>query len=97
VAAGDWGTTPEEQRRGEPLDVILAREEPDAPVVIDESVAGHLYQPGAESWADDEPAEVGDVDAIWEDTLSAEESAVHIVDDPPGATDDESPGYLDGD
>jgi hypothetical protein len=94
LAADEWGTTGWEEREGEPLDVRLAREEPDVPETVDE-VARPIYQPGAEYGVDDEPAEVGEMDAIWEDTPSAEELAVHIVDEPPGITYDDSPGYLE--
>jgi hypothetical protein len=94
LAADDWGTTEREEREGEPLDLRLAREEPDGPDTVDE-VVRPLYQPGAEYWIDDEPAEVGELDATWEDTPSAEELAVHIVEEPPGITDDDSPGYLE--
>lgn len=93
LGSDEWGTTSREERQGEPLDLRIAREEPDVPADIDES-AGRLYQPGAEYWTDEEPAEIGDVDAAWEDTLSAEELAVHAVDEPPGITYDETPDYL---
>jgi hypothetical protein len=96
VAADEWGTTQWEERKGEPLDRHLAREEADVPDTLDESVR-QLYQPGAEFGSDEEPAEVGDVDALWEDTLSAEEQAIHVVDEPPGVTYDDSPDYLEGD
>ncbi|MDQ1488367.1 MAG: hypothetical protein QOJ23_881, partial [Actinomycetota bacterium] len=85
LAADEWGTTEWEEREGEPLDVRLAREEPDVLETVDE-IARPIYQPGAEYGIDDEPSEVGEMDAIWEDTPSAEELAVHIVDEPPGIT-----------
>jgi hypothetical protein len=94
LAADEWGTTAREEREGEPLDRRLAREVPDGPDTVDEPVRP-LYQPGAEDWIDDESAEVGDLDALWEDTPSAEELAVHIVEEPPGITYDDSPGYLE--
>ena len=94
LVADDWGTTPWEEREGEPLDLRLAREEPDGPGLLDEPVP-LLYQPGAEYWEDEEPAEIGDVDARWEDTPSAEELAIHVVEEPPGITYDDSPGYLE--
>jgi hypothetical protein len=95
LAADEWGTTPWEERVGAPLDRRLAEEEPDVPPRVDQP-AGRLYQPGAEYWEDEEPAEVGDVDAVWADTLTSEELAVHVVDEPPGITYDDSPDYLDG-
>ncbi|HEV7686009.1 MAG TPA: hypothetical protein VGQ80_05535 [Acidimicrobiia bacterium] len=94
LAADEWGTTGWEEREGEPLDVRLAREEADVPETVDE-IARPIYQPGAEYGIDDEPSEVGEMDAIWEDTPSAEELALHIVDEPPGITFDDSPGYLE--
>jgi hypothetical protein len=96
LAADEWGTTEWEEREGEPLDRRLAREVPDGPDTVDEP-ARQLYQPGAEYWIDDEPAEVGDLDALWEDTPTSEELAVHIVEEPPGITYDDSPGYLEDD
>jgi hypothetical protein len=93
-AVDEWGTTAAEELRGEPLDLRLAREEPDGPDTVVE-VVRPLYQPGAEYWIDDETAEVGDFDALREDTPSAEELAVHVVDEPPGITYDDSPGYLE--
>jgi hypothetical protein len=95
-AVDEWGVTDAEERRTEPLDLRLAREEPDGPDVVDEPVP-LLYQPGAEYSVDEEAAEVGDLDALWEDTPSAEELAVHIVTEPPGITYDDSPGYLEDD
>jgi hypothetical protein len=88
-----WGTTPFEERAGEPLDVRLRREQPDFPERIEEDVP-RVFQPGAEYGADEEPDEVGDVDARWEDGLSAEELALRIEEEPPGLTYDDSPDYL---
>jgi hypothetical protein len=95
----DWGVTPAEERAGEPLGRRLADEERD---VVRSDAAGpvrHLFQPGADdSWIDSEDAEVGALDDSTEDTLSAEEAALRIVDrPPPGVTFDEGPDYLEDD
>ncbi|MEW6475499.1 MAG: hypothetical protein AB1679_24860 [Actinomycetota bacterium] len=94
VAADDWGTTVREERSGEPLDIRLTRENPDRPDSVDEPVRP-VFQPGAEYWVDEEAAEIGDLDASWEDTPSPEELALRIDSDPPGLTYDEGPDYLD--
>jgi Family of unknown function (DUF5709) len=52
VAVDEYGTTPEEQRRGEPLDLRLAREEPD---VTPDAIGDRLH--------DDEEA-----GATWDET-----------------------------
>lgn len=67
-AVTDWGTTAAEQL-GEPLEVRLRREVPDAA-------------------PDDE-------DGGIEDSLSAEEAAMRVVEDPSGLNYDPDPGYLD--
>lgn len=94
-AVDEWGTTAREELIGEPLAVRVRREEPDElREVADEGV--RLYEPGAEDGlVDNEADTIGDVDASRDDTLTAEEAAMRIVDDPPGVTYDESPGYLE--
>jgi len=93
-AVDEWGVTPREQELGEPLDVRLRRERPDRFGAPEDDVR-QVFEPGAEYFVDDEPAVVGEFDALWEDTLSAEEAAVRVVDEPPGVTYDEGPGYLE--
>ena len=96
-AVTDWGTTASEQLASEPLEVRLAREEPD--VGLAEMYADRQFlEPGAESGLMDDEADVlGEADAGLEDTLSAEESAMRIVDEPPGMNYDPDPGYIDRD
>jgi hypothetical protein len=93
-AVNQWGTTAFEERAGEPLDVRLRREQPDFPEQIEEDLP-QVFQPGAENWVDQEPDEVGDVDAAWEDSLSAEELALRLDEEPGGLTYDESPDYIE--
>jgi hypothetical protein len=93
-AVDEWGVTAREQELGEPLDVRLRREQPDRLPRPEDDVR-QVYQPGAEYFEDDEPAEVGEFDTLWEDTLSAEEAALRVVEEPPGVTYDDSPGYLE--
>ena len=93
-AVTEWGTTSFEERAGEPLDVRLRREQPDFSERIEEDVP-QVFQPGAEYSVDEEPDEVGDVDAVWEDSLAAEELAMRIDENPPGLTYDESPDYVE--
>ena len=96
-AVTDWGTTASEQLASEPLEVRLAREEPD--VEMAELYADRQFlEPGAEGGLMDDEADVlGEADAGLEDTLSAEEAAMRIVDEPPGMNYDPDPGYIDRD
>ncbi|MGH9280164.1 MAG: hypothetical protein ACRD12_18950 [Acidimicrobiales bacterium] len=41
------------------------------------------------------PDAIGDLDPFVDDSMSAEEAAVRIDEDPPGITGDDSPGYLE--
>jgi hypothetical protein len=94
-AVKDWGTTAAEQLGPEPLDVRLAREEPDV-LVPDEYTDRQFLEPGADGGlGDDEADSVGEIDAGFEDTLSAEEAAMRVVDEPPGMNYDPDPGYVD--
>ncbi len=81
LAAEEWGTTEFEERTGEPLDVRLARETPDfGGFDTDDGV--RFSEPGADAdYTDLEGAAVGDVDVSRYDTVSAEEAAMHIVDE----------------
>ena len=94
-AVKDWGTTASEQLASEPLEVRLAREEPD--VEMAEVYADRQFlEPGADGGLMDDEADVlGEAGAGLEDTLSAEESAMRIVDEPPGMNYDPDPGYID--
>ena len=95
-AVKDWGTTASEQLGPEPLDVRLAREVPD--VGMDEGgyADRQFLEPGADAGlGDEEPDSVGEAGAGLEDTLSAEEAAMQIVDEPPGMNYDPDPGYVD--
>ena len=80
-----FGTTADEQATGETLDQLLAEEEPD--ITPDDSFeeeeprAGRLVAPGGDEFGDLE------TDAVAEDVgfdggaASAEEAAVHVVDE----------------
>ena len=55
-----------------------------------------ILEPGAEGGlGDDEPDSVAEAGMGLEDTLSAEEAAMQIVDEPPGMNYDPDPGYVD--
>ena len=81
LGAQEWGTTEFEERTGEPLDVRLAREAPDVgPFNADEGT--RVSEPGADAdYSDLEADAVGDPDISHYDTVSAEEAAMHIVDE----------------
>jgi hypothetical protein len=106
-AVKDWGVTAAEQLAPEPFDVRLAREEPDVLVADypmaddpmgDEYADRQFLEPGADGGlGDDEADSVGEADAGFEDTLSAEEAAMRVVDEPPGMNYDPDPGYVTDD
>jgi hypothetical protein len=81
LAVDDWGTTEFEERTGEPLGERLARETPDVGRFnTDEGT--RFSEPGADAdYADYEADAVGDLDISQYDTVSAEEAAMHIVDE----------------
>lgn len=96
-AVTDWGTTASEQLASEPLDVRVAREQPDVETA-DVYADRQFLEPGADGGLTDDEADVlGEADAGLEDSLSAEESAMRVVDEPPGMNYDADPGYIDRD
>jgi hypothetical protein len=81
-----WGTTALEEQYGEPLDLRLAEEEPDIdPDARDDELpdprAGRLVAPDEGVHLDDEPDEVAFDVGKAGSAASAEEAAVHIVDE----------------
>ena len=99
-AVKDWGTTASEQLGHESLERRLAREQPDAGIFADglgdAPEERQFLEPGAEGGlGDDEADAVGEGDVRLEDTLSAEEAAMKVVDDPGGLNYDPDPGYVD--
>jgi len=94
-AVTGWGTTASEQLASEPMEVRLAREVPDTEAG-DAYLDRQILEPGADGGlGDDEPDSVGEAGMGLEDTLSAEEAAMQIVDEPPGMNYDPDPGYVD--
>jgi len=92
-----WGTTAEEERRGESLDQLLAEEEPDA-VADDDWTdeddprdddhvpsprSGRLVAPDEGAHGDDEADVVALDVGIDGGGAGAEEAAIHLVEDPP--------------
>jgi len=83
-ASVDFGTTAEEQRHGESLDLRLAREEPDdiagAATASSQPATPELARDLADT---DDEAELIDEDVRQSASLghSAEEDAVHVVDE----------------
>ena len=109
-AAMGWGTTASEQLGPEPLGVRLAREEPEVGLDdIDDDIGAYperqIIEPGADGGIADDTGDlvgeidtgdlVGEIDAGFEDSLSAEEAAMRVVDEPLGMNDDPDPGYVD--
>lgn len=92
-----WGTTAAEQLGAEPLDIRVAREEPEVDAIDDDDYTDRqIVEPGADGGLeDDESDNVGELDARLEDSLSAEEAAVRVVDEPVGMNYDPDPGYVE--
>lgn len=80
-----YGTTLEEQREGESLDQRLAQEEPDIDAddaePVDANRAGRLVEPDEGAHSDTEAAPVATDVGRAGFAFSAEEAAVHIVDE----------------
>jgi hypothetical protein len=103
-SAGEgFGTTPDEALEGETLDQRVAQEVPDVdpyadvdPEVYDDEVgderSGRLVAPDEGLGEDTEKALVGDDVGIDGAAASAEEAAVHVVDDEPDDLSAGSPG-----
>jgi hypothetical protein len=98
-----FGTTAEEALEGETLDQRVAQEEPDVDPYADEDPedfdsevgderSGRLVDPDAGLGEDTEKALVGDEVGIDGAAASAEEAAVHVVDDDPDDVSAGSPG-----
>jgi hypothetical protein len=100
--ANRFGTTAAEERQGESLDQLLAEEEPDVDPYAeggddeDELVrrgyeedprAGRLVADDAGNGPDDEPDSVAWDAGVDSGAATAEEAAVHVVDDPNGEGD----------
>ena len=101
--ADRYGTTPAEERAGESLDQYLAQEEPDVDPYAEgddadedeltrrgyerEPRAGRLVADDEGFGEDEEPDSVGWDRGIDGGGASAEEAAVHVVDDPDGPGD----------
>ena len=73
-----------------------------SPEVTEEASDAYLDQqflePGAGGGlGDEEPDALGEVDMGLDDTISPEEAAMQVVDEPPGMNDDPDPGYVDHD
>jgi hypothetical protein len=97
AGANRFGTTPAEERAGESLDQHLAEEEPDVDPYAEEGRdeddlirRGHESEPRAgRLLAEDEGDGEDEDDELWAEDAgvdaggaSAEEAAVHVVDDP---------------
>jgi hypothetical protein len=93
-ASLDYGVTPHEQVSGEPISVRVAREVPDVVEADEENTAVRLVDleadsdgepEGDEYDADDDGELVASVEEPGVTGLAAEEAAIHVVDDAPGA------------
>ena len=88
-------TTASGQREGETIDARLARERPDrGGRDRDTERTGRLSE---EDGPDEEGELLGELADDDEDDLSAEEAAVHVRENAPGATSGASDGYVEGD
>jgi hypothetical protein len=100
----EWGTTPREELIGEPFEPRVGREEPDRSASNEagsQTGGVSLYEPGADDGVDEqggldtEADAVGDLSVDHDVTMSPEEAALRIDEEPPGLTYDSTPGYLD--
>lgn len=95
----EWGTTPGEELVGEPFEMRVRREEPDQLAGGAEGLS--LYEPGTDEAVDDgegfdaEPDAIGALNLESDVTLSPEEQAMRIDDEPAGLNYDPTPGYID--
>jgi hypothetical protein len=85
-AVNEFGTTAAEESRGESLAQRVAREEPDfgeqgAPSGDLDTETGRVVEPISEGGIDDEAASIGDLVTDDASGLSAEEAAMHVVDE----------------
>jgi hypothetical protein len=85
-AVNEFGTTAAEESRGESLAQRVAREEPDfgeqgAPSGDLDDETGRVVEPITEGGIDDEAASIGDLVTDDASGLSAEEAAMHVVDE----------------
>lgn len=88
-AAESFGTTAQEQLRGESLDERLSEERPDHPVVDVELAIEDVDAP------DDEPQMVGEVVIEHDPLVAPEEAAMTIRDRAPGAVDHAGDEYVE--
>lgn len=86
LASESWGTTASEQRAGEPLDLRLAHEEPDVDtghqLDPNRDAAGRLVEPDEGARGDTDAEAVAQAVGNDGGGLTAEESAMHLVDEP---------------
>jgi len=82
-ASLDYGTTAEEQARGEPLDDRISRELPDFEELGASAEAGVVIAPEDEALGlyDEEKDVIGRAADDEQTGLSAEEAALHVVED----------------
>jgi hypothetical protein len=95
-ASFDWGVTAAEEDSGEPLSVRVSHERPDFGVgaVLRDDDQIVLLDDADDGVVDREKDLVAEA-STDERSLSAEEAALHAVDDAPGAVDRETDSYLD--
>lgn len=84
-----FGTTAEEQERGESLDQRLAEEQPSRPTVDAELAIEDTDEP------DDESELVGDASIEHDPFAAPEEAAMTVRDDAPGGIDNPDDEYVE--
>ncbi len=84
LGADKWGVTAAEEALGEPLDLRLSEEEPDIVRAAGppDPLAGRLVQEDEGVYPDREEDEVAESLGVDGGDFSAEELAVHIIDEP---------------
>ena len=91
------GVTDAEQREGESIATRVAHEHPDfdEPYAVRADDERVVLIDDTEDGIEDREKDLVAGASTDEPSLSAEEAAVHVVDEPPGAVDREDDGYLE--
>ena len=91
----EYGTTAAEERRPEPIQDRVIREEPDVTAPTGAGVGPVVAPDTAGGVLDPDTDMMGDEETMVDDTVAPEEAALRQTEDLPGATYDATPGYLD--
>src|SRR5258705_11267548 len=83
-ASFDYGVTDDEEERGEPISVRVAREQPDEIVAGDDDRGVELLDEGSIEGVGGEDELIGEAEDPGAEGLGAEDAAAHVTHFPPG-------------